>query len=73
MKTLNVKQISALLHKSVDTIYNDVSRRANSLPPRLIIPGSSKLLWLESDVLDWLEKCREKRKGRPRENGMEAA
>ena len=66
MKTLGVEQISELLHKSVSTIYMDVRRRPNCLPPRLIIPGSSKLLWLEVDVLKWLEACREKPKGRPR-------
>lgn len=73
MKTLGVQQISELLHKSINTIYMDVNRRPNSLPPRLIIPGSAKLLWLESDVRDWLEKCREKPKGRPRENGRISA
>lgn len=67
MKTLGVKQISELLHKSPDSIYSDVGRNPNSLPPRLVIPGSAKLLWLESDVQEWLERCRQKTKGRPRE------
>lgn len=48
-----------LLHRSLLTIKADVSRRPETLPPRLRIPGSTKPLWLESDVLTWLESCRE--------------
>jgi hypothetical protein len=47
-----------LIHRTVSTIKVDARRRPDSLPPRLLIPGSAKLLWLESDVLDWLQSCR---------------
>jgi predicted DNA-binding transcriptional regulator AlpA len=73
MKTLDIKQIAEILHKAVSTIYEDVHRRPNSLPPRLVIPGSSKLLWLESDVVDWIDKCRQKKVGRPRGNSDASA
>jgi predicted DNA-binding transcriptional regulator AlpA len=66
MKTLDIKQIAEILHKAVSTIYEDIRRRPNSLPPRLVVPGSAKLLWLESDVADWIDKCRQKKAGRPR-------
>lgn len=48
----------ALIHRTVETIKVDARRRPDSLPPRLKIPGSAKLLWLESDVLEWLQSCR---------------
>lgn len=47
-----------LVHRSIETIKVDARRKPNSLPPRLSIPGSTKLLWLEKDVLEWIEKCR---------------
>lgn len=58
MKTLGVDEIAALLHKTPRTIREDARRRPHSLPPRLRIPGSDRMLWLESDVIEWLESCR---------------
>ena len=68
IKTLNVKELSILLNRTVDTIYEDRRKRPNSLPPCLKIPGTSKLIWLESTVEEWLEGCIEKRKGDSRKN-----
>ena len=65
--TLDVEELAVILHKSKQSIYMDRRRRPNSLSPRVKIPGSSKLLWLESTVEEWLEKRIEKRTGRPRE------
>lgn len=58
MKTLSVDEIATLLHKTPRTIREDARRRPHSLPPRLRIPGSDRMLWLESDVIEWLESCR---------------
>ena len=52
--------LSPLLHRTVETIRTDIRRRPESLPPRLVIPGSHRLLWVESDVLAWLEGLRQK-------------
>lgn len=71
MKTLDVNQIAELLHKTVETIRNDLKRRPHCIPPKLNIPG--KLLWLEADVEEWFEKKRQKPKGRPREHDRLAA
>jgi hypothetical protein len=57
-KTLGPEELSAIIHREVVTIKSDVRRRPETLPPRLVIPGSKKLVWLESDVMDWLAKCR---------------
>jgi predicted DNA-binding transcriptional regulator AlpA len=57
-KLVDIDYMVTLLHKTKRTLEVDVTRRPESLPPRLIIPGSRKVLWLESDVLAWLEKCR---------------
>ena len=65
MKTLDINKIAELLHKKPGTIHNDLKRRPHAIPPKLDKPG--KLLWLESDVEEWLEKLRTKKKGRPRE------
>lgn len=58
MKTLGVDEIAALLHKTPRTVREDARRRPHSLPPRLRIPGSDRMLWLESDVAEWIESCR---------------
>lgn len=47
-----------LVHRTVATIKVDARRRPETLPPRLVIPGSAKLLWLESDIMEWIDGCR---------------
>jgi predicted DNA-binding transcriptional regulator AlpA len=58
VKTLTPEDLSPLLGRAVSTIKTDARRKPESLPPRLRIPGSKKLLWLESDVVEWLRGCR---------------
>lgn len=53
-EVLTPQDLARLLKRSVKTIVVDASRRANSLPPRLKIPGSKKLLWLRPDCAKWL-------------------
>ena len=60
--------LAKLLCRSVNTIRVDASRRPESLPPRLVIPGTRNLLWVEADVLDWLNALRpqvKRKAGRP--------
>lgn len=56
-KVVGPEYLVPLVHRSVETIKVDARRKANSLPPRLKIPGSTKLLWLETDVIAWLKSC----------------
>ena len=60
MKTLTAEDLAPLLHRTAETIKVDARRKPASLPPRLIIPGSNKLLWLEADVKTWLENLERK-------------
>ena len=62
MKTLTAEDLAPILHRTVETIKTDPRRRPQSLPPTLPIPGSSRLLWHESDVNEWLNKCRTTKK-----------
>lgn len=62
--------LSALLQRTVASIKSDASRRPQSLPPRLMLPDTRKLMWIEDDVIAWLNSFRpqvvEKKKvGRP--------
>lgn len=59
VKILTAEQLAPIVQRAVCTIKVDAHRRPDSLPPRLRIPQSTKLLWLESDVLHWLNNCRE--------------
>lgn len=55
---MTAEDLAPLLGRAVSTIKTDARRRPQSLPPRLKIPGSSRLLWLEQDVAEWLDRCR---------------
>jgi predicted DNA-binding transcriptional regulator AlpA len=57
-KTLGPRELATILHRAVETVKTDSRRRPETLPPRLKIPGSNRLLWLESDVEAWLQSCR---------------
>jgi len=59
IKTMGVEELSVLLRRAVDTIRSDARRRPETLPPRIIIPGTSKLLWLEEDVDNWMKEHRD--------------
>ena len=58
IKVVGPEYLVPLIHRAVATIKVDIRRRPEPLPPRLLIPGSTKILWLESDVLAWSEGCR---------------
>jgi hypothetical protein len=58
IKTIGVEELSVLLRRAVDTIRSDARRRPETLPPRIVIPGTSKLLWLEEDVINWMREHR---------------
>ena len=66
MITLTIDDLAAVLHKSKKTIYEDIRRNPASIPPRVIIPGSSRLLWRKETVDKWLEEHEEKPVGRKR-------
>lgn len=57
-KVVGPEYLVPLTHRTLATIKVDARSRPETLPPRLKIPGSAKLLWLESDVLAWLQSCR---------------
>lgn len=52
--------IADLLGMDLSTVKAYSSRKPDSLPPRLNIPGMTKLRWVEADVLDWLNSFRPK-------------
>lgn len=54
-KVVGPEYLVPLVHRTVSTIKVDARRKPESLPPRLMIPGSKKVLWLESDVLAWIK------------------
>jgi len=53
MKTIGVKELSELLHKTPSTIQTYSSRNPELLPPRLPVPGM-KLLWDLAIVEEWM-------------------
>jgi hypothetical protein len=61
LKTMTIEDLAPLLHRSPKTLMRDIHRRPDSLPPRLIIPHSKRILWLEQDVKAWLNDCRTKK------------
>lgn len=60
--------IAELLGMEVSTVKVDARRKPTSLPPRLVLPGHTRLRWVEADVIAWLNSFRpqeKKKAGRP--------
>lgn len=53
---LDVDQLAAVLHRAPSTVRADVTRRPETLPPRVRLPGGRKVLWRAGDVAAWLER-----------------
>ncbi len=58
LKMMKAEDLAPLLGRAVSTIKTDVRRRPESLPPRLKIPGSNRLVWVEADVIEWINEQR---------------
>jgi len=58
MQTLTILDLAAILNRSPATIATEVTKAPHKLPPRLHLPGSRRVLWLQSDVEHWLNKYR---------------
>ena len=60
MQTLTIKDLAVILNRSPATIATEVTKHPNKLPPRLQLPGSRRVLWLQSDVEDWINEHKHK-------------
>jgi len=69
LRTLNSTELAALLCLSPLSIHSTLVRRPDRLPPPIRVPGSSRLVWLEADVLAWLESHKSKVEAAPRKRG----
>jgi predicted DNA-binding transcriptional regulator AlpA len=58
-KSLTPEELAPIIGRKASSIRVDVSKRPETLPPRLRIPGSRAIRFLEADVLAWLEGLRE--------------
>lgn len=61
LQTLTIADLADLLNKSPSTVATEASKSPHKLPPRLRLPGSRRVLWLKSDVENWINEHREKR------------
>lgn len=48
--TLCINDLSKEIHLAVKTIRSTLVNNPTALPPRLVIPGQKRLLWLREDV-----------------------
>jgi predicted DNA-binding transcriptional regulator AlpA len=55
---MTIHELADILNRSPATIATQVSKSPEKLPPRLMLPGSRKVLWLKSDVEEWIESHR---------------
>lgn len=63
MQTLTIKDLAGLLNRSPATIATEVTKTPEKLPPRLYLPGSRRVLWLQEDVEKWIDEHRPKSAG----------
>lgn len=66
VKMLKAEDLAPLVGRAASTIKTDARRRPESLPPRFRIPGSNRLMWLEADVLEWINEQSKRSKQRIR-------
>lgn len=55
METLTLLDICRLLKKRPQSIYNDLRRNPQAIPPRLAVPGTRRLLWDQKTVERWFQ------------------
>lgn len=58
-RLLGIKELAEVLRRSPHTIAAEASRSPEKLPPRVRLPGTRRVLWLESDVAAWIKQHRE--------------
>ena len=51
---LTVDDLAKLLRRSVSTVRSDVTRRPETLPPPVRVPGGRRVLWRAEDVQAWI-------------------
>lgn len=51
---MTLDDLATLLQLHIHTLRADLSRRPESLPPRLHLPGRSSVRFLAADVVAWL-------------------
>lgn len=54
--TMDIKELSIQSNLSVKTIRTKLVREPYSLPPRILIRGQKKLIWLSSDVEEFYQR-----------------
>ena len=65
-KMIGPDELATLLRRTPQTLKVDARRRPHTLPPRFEIPGTNRLMWLESDVVEWIETVRVQSKAKHR-------
>lgn len=55
LQTMDASELGKVIGRTTKTVREDSRRRPETLPPRLVIPGSKKLLWRVVDVQAWLQ------------------
>jgi predicted DNA-binding transcriptional regulator AlpA len=66
--TYSADMLGAVLHKTIGSIWADLSRAPHRLPPPIRVEGMRQAIWLESTVLAWLQERQvdaAPRRGRP--------
>ena len=53
-RLLELDELATILGRSPRTIRNDLRRRPQAVPPRVLLPGSRLLRWRTEDVRRWL-------------------
>jgi hypothetical protein len=69
-KIVGLEYLVPITRKSLATLLTDISRNPEALPPRLMLPGSRKIMFIEDVVIDWVNSCRpvrseQQKRGRP--------
>lgn len=53
---LTVEEVAAMLGLKASTLRRDVTRRPETLPPRVVFPNSRRVRFRRGDVTKWINQ-----------------
>ena len=52
---IGLKELAKMLDRKLSTLQVDVTRRPDTLPPKVILPGSRRVVFKKVDVQKWID------------------
>ena len=58
-RLIGIEELAKLLDRKKGTVRVDITRRPNTLPPKVSLPGSRRVVFKLGDVKKWIDQYTE--------------